>query len=270
VTPRYVALGAVLTMLLISAVTPADAQKRKRPQPAPQQLGASSATNVSAELTKGKLNPSQSKPGDEVTLRLKEDLRSNGEVVLKKGTTITGVVRSVNRGDARSLVAIEWLAPSGSGPAKHELMLAVQSVTQVNPLYASRQESESDWNAATPPASVGNAGGGLPGGTLSSATGTVASATKVSSRSNVALLSMPSVVAADAQTSASVQSNLGVSSEQQLFHTGKGEVVTAGGSKQSIEIFSHLTNDTVLTSKSKNFEISSGAQMQLLVGVRKN
>ena len=48
-----------------------------------------------------------------------------------------------------------------------------------------------------------------------------------------------------------------------------GELVSAAGSKQSVELFSHLSNDTMITSPSKDFEISSGAQMQLLVGVSK-
>jgi hypothetical protein len=36
-----------------------------------------------------------------------------------------------------------------------------------------------------------------------------------------------------------------------------------------VDIFSHLDNDTVITSTGKDFEISTGAQMQLLVGVKK-
>src|ERR1043165_5003716 len=64
-----------------------------------QKTSGTSATSVSAELIKGKLNPAESKPGDQVTLKLKDDVKSNGEVVLKKGTAITGVVRNVNRID---------------------------------------------------------------------------------------------------------------------------------------------------------------------------
>jgi hypothetical protein len=46
-------------------------------------------------------------------------------------------------------------------------------------------------------------------------------------------------------------------------------LVAAGGTRESLDLFSHLNNDTVITSPSKNFEISSGARMQLLVGVKK-
>ena len=53
--------------------------------PALSQKGSgSSATSVSAVLTSGKLNSSESKPGDRVMLKLKDDVKSNGEVVLKK------------------------------------------------------------------------------------------------------------------------------------------------------------------------------------------
>src|SRR5204863_6940051 len=76
---------------------------------------ANSASHVSAEMTKGTLNPSETKPGDEVALRLKDDVKSNGDVVLKKGATITGVVRNVksletkSNGQALSMMEIEWL-----------------------------------------------------------------------------------------------------------------------------------------------------------------
>jgi hypothetical protein len=86
-------------------------------------------------------------------------------------------------------------------------------------------------------------------------------------QSNTALLNMPSVVAADAQTATAIDSGLGASSSGQLFKVGRGQLVSAGGSQQSLDIFSHLNNDTVITAAAKDFEITAGAQMQLLVGV---
>ena len=91
-----------------------------------------------------------------------------------------------------------------------------------------------------------------------------------SGRSNVALLSMPSVVAVDQQASSNIESTLGTSLSGQLFRVGHGELISAGGSKQSVELYSHLSNDTVITSSGRNFEISSGAQIQMLVGVNRN
>jgi len=246
-----------------------------------QNDSGSSATTVSAEMTKGRLSPSESKPGDQVLLKLKDDVKSNGQLILKKGTTITGVVRNVSRatangqanGQSQSVMQLEWLPPSSISGAQ-QLMIAVQSVTQINPMYGVRQESDSDWNLGTGTTATTAAGGGLLGGTLGSTARVTGGALDTTGsavlRPNLALLSMPSVVAADAQTAASLQNTLGMTGDEQLFRTGHGQIITVGGSKESIDLFSHMNNDTVLTSKNKNFELTSGAQMQLLIGVRKN
>jgi hypothetical protein len=83
---------------------------------------------------------------------------------------------------------------------------------------------------------------------------------------NPALLSMPSVVAVNPQTGAAIDKTLGTVSAGRLFKVGRGQLVQADGSRQSLDIYSHLNNDTIITS-AKNFEISAGAQMQLLMGV---
>jgi hypothetical protein len=274
---------------------------------------ANSASHVAAEMTKGKLTSAESKPGDTVAIKLKDDVRSNGEVILKKGATLTGVVRSVKRADTKgeskteskgqavSMIEIEWLAPAVQSRAAQSLSFALQSVTQVNPIYQHEQSelfgddfglagsgsSSATSSAVARPARNSSAGGflGAPAAIATSATsaggataagvasaaGTVASTSSsaASGRSNVALLSMPSVVAVDQQTSSSIESTLGTSSSGQLFRVGHGELVSAGGSKQSVDLYSHLSNDTVITSPAKNFEISSGAQMQMLVGVNR-
>lgn len=279
---------------------------------------ANSATHVAAEMTKGKLSPAESKPGDTVVLKLKDDVKSNGEVVLKKGTTVTGVVRNVKQADAKgsskgeakgqaqSMMEVEWLAPAAAqGKAAQNLSIVLQSVTQINPIYQREQRSSTsdDFDfagagaastaVARPVSNSGGQNGGLLGGvggvvgatgsvatgtvgavgsvgsSVGAATGAASSATRASGQSNVALLSMPSVVAVDHQTSSAIESSLGTASSGQLFKVGHGELVSAGGSQQSVDLFSHLSNDTVITSPNKNFEISSGAQMQLLVGVNK-
>src|SRR5688572_9779818 len=86
--------GAVI---LASIVVDAGAQVAGKAQ-------RNSATHAAAEVAKGKLNPSESKPGDEIVLKLKDDMKSNGQVLLKKGSTITGVVKNVKRAEAGSAV----------------------------------------------------------------------------------------------------------------------------------------------------------------------
>jgi hypothetical protein len=259
---------------------------------------SSSATSIAAELAKGKLSPTGSKPGDTVLVKLKDDLRSNGSVVLKKGTLITGVVRDVKSADAnsQSMMWIEWVTPSNQGKVPRNLSVALQSVLQVNPIFRHEQENAASADfglpavdSPAPPASRPTAtrssapNGGLLGGTVNGVAATASNVTtgvgstraigtattSTAGTSNVALMSMPSVVAVDHQTASAIEGNLNGSSSGQLFRLGHGQLTTLSGSQQSLDIFSHLNNDTVITSANKDFEISSGAQMQLLVGVTK-
>jgi hypothetical protein len=275
-----------LVLLLITAgwVLPAAAQTAA--------ASAQSESRVSAEMVKGKLNPASSKPGDEIALRLNEDVKSKGEVLLKKGSTIKGVVRKVERAEgksaakgntaAQSMMQLEWMAPGLSGAASQQLNFALQSVVYTNPLYAHQQLEESgDAGLAAPraasPAPRGSGGlvsgvGATAGGVVSSTAGAgagVGGAASTLSGGAVAqtgsrLATPPAIVPVNAQTSSALQSNFGVSGNQ-LFLVGSGQAISSGGTTASMDLFSHMSNDTVITSPSRNFEVSSGAQMQLLV-----
>jgi hypothetical protein len=207
-------------------------------------------------MTQGKLNPAESKSGDVVELKLKEDVRSNGVVILKKGTTITGIVENVRvaevagtwKNDNQSMIELEWRVPAPQGRGVQSVSFALQSVIQVN-AASSQPDTPSDGRSiAVDGADFSNAG---------------------SRRPNAALLNMPSVEAADEQTSSSIESTLGTQASGRLFRVGHGQLVSSGGSKEPVELYSHLSNDTVITSPSSNFEISSGAQMEMLVGVNR-
>ena len=147
------------------------------------------------------------------------------------------------------MLEIEWL-PVASHHAVQEISFTVQSVTQINPSRASQ--------AVNPPDDPD---------LLST---TARFATSTNNRSNVALLSMPYVVAADSETTASIKGTLGMQNSGQLFKVGHGQLISFGGVKETVDLYSHLENDTVITSPSRNFEISSGAQMHMLVGVNRN
>ncbi|HLH31368.1 MAG TPA: hypothetical protein VKY31_09210 [Terriglobia bacterium] len=213
----------------------------------PSNVQTNSATRVSAELTKGKLSPAASKPGDMVAVRLKEDLRSNGHVVLKKGSLIEGVVRNVKQAEpkthAQSMVDVEWVLPPAAAKTAQSLSIALQSVIQVNPIHRNDQDDSLPDEFAMP---VGR---------------------PLRAMTNPALLSMPSVVAVDHQTTTAIETNLDSPASGPLFNIGHGELVNALGTHESVDLFSHLSNDTVIASPSRDFEITSGAQMQLLVGV---
>lgn len=296
-----------------------------------------SATQVMAELVHGKLSPSSSKPGDTITLKLMQDVKSDGEVLIKKGSTIQGVVTSVSnastgskaqgqaqssaQSSAQSGLAISWIAPALQGHAEQSLIVALQSVNQVSPFFRQNQEGQAGDDLMAMGASdsrIGATGQAAPSraprtaapgpGLLGAATGTVAQATgsvsgalgstgqtagaagaTASSTASSTLSGLGTTGAvnhsgdlsaeirsavfqpepADSQTTAMLQHQLGLRSAATFFRVGQGQVVTAGGDRRQLNLFSEMNNDTVVSSPSKNFEITSGAQMQLLVGVRK-
>lgn len=245
---RLIHLIPVVALLPLAAM---GQHRLAKPTPIP----SSSASRVAAELTKGKINPVESRPGDALMVTLKSDFRSNGEVVLKKGTVITGVVRSVKRPDvkgaarietnsqAQSMVEVEWFAPDSEKKGQN-LSIALETVKQVHTSLEPEPGRDSNW--ADP----------------SRHTSSMVAA-------NPAMMRMPSVVAVDHQTSSAIEGDLDTSASGPLFKIGHGELIANGASQQSVDIFSHLRNDTVITSPSRTFEISSGAQMQLLVGMNR-
>lgn len=296
-----------------------------------------SATQVMAELVHGKLSPSSSKPGDTITLKLMQDVKSDGEVLIKKGSTIQGVVTSVSnartggkaqgqaqssaQSSAQSGLAIRWIAPALQGHAEQSLTVALQSVTQVSPFFRQNQEGQAGDDLMAMGASdsrIGATGQAAPSraprtaapgpGLLGAATGTVAQATgsvsgalgstgqtagaagaTASSTASSTLSGLGTTGAVnhsgdlsagigsavfqpervDSQTTTMLQHQLGLRSAATFFRVGQGQIVTAGGDRHQLNLFSEMNNDTVVSSPSKNFEITSGAQMQLLVGVRK-
>ncbi len=252
-------IGAILCLALLGQNAHAQAHARahaRAKRSAQPVVFANSASHVLAEMTRGTLKPSETKPGDEILLRLKDDVKANGDVVLKKGTAITGVVRNVKtieaRRQAQSMMQIEWFAPPIQAKVPRQLSIALQSISPVN-RPAQPQSGDVE------PLPV----------THVSASRNVTAAAQTSAPSNAALLNMPSVIAVDTKTASSIESSFDTSSSGQLYKVGHSEWITTGGSKQSVELFSHLSNDTMIASPGKDFEISSGAQMQLLVGVSK-
>src|SRR5262249_15872339 len=161
------------------------------------------------------LNPAESRTGDTVSVSLKEDVRSNGDIVLKKGATITGVIRNVKRaeakgegnvqGQAQSMIEIEWLVPPVQAPSVQSLSFVLHWVSQANVRYEQSVSSADAGFASLGTGSsivarsVRNTGALLDSTSNATAVPRTAaysadSGRTVSGRSNVALLSMPSVV----------------------------------------------------------------------------
>lgn len=230
--------------------------------PAAKRTDVQTATTARAEVAAGALSTLLSKPGDRIAVRLAEDIKSNGQVVLRKGSMVTGIVRDVRMvdskastsGQSQSLLELEWFAPEPES-ADSRFMFAVQSFKQVGSVR--HDDSGPAW-----------AEGGGAGNTAESPQ-TEASDVAVASRTNQAFLSLPSIVAADPALSSILQADFGFSDRRPIYKTGRGEMIMDTGLRQPVELFSRLSNDTVMMSLNKNFEIAAGAQIQLLIGVQR-
>jgi hypothetical protein len=99
-------------------------------------------------------------------------------------------------------------------------------------------------------------------GTVASGAGSTVTA---AGKSGAGLAASPSIPTADAGIASSLHDSFGISGGT-LYSMGHGQVITAEGTRNNVDLFSHLSNDTVITSPGRNFEVSSGAEMQLLVG----
>jgi hypothetical protein len=200
-------------------------------------------------------------------------VKANGEVVLKKGSTITGLVKTVRRienkaatrgsASAQSMLELEWIPPANV--STQQLNLALQSVVYTHPLYVQQQfESESDFGLNTPrPSAPARSSGGLVGGvggavsTVSGVGAGVTGATHSTVSTGVLTQTSAAATAApafpvNAQTASSLQSSFGVSGNS-LFQVGGGTVVSSVGTAASLDLFTHMSNDAVITSPSRDF-----------------
>ena len=147
--------------------------------------GASTAlaggTTLQAELTKP-VDAKKAKPGDEVTAKLTQDVKTDNRVVLHKGTKLIGHVteaqtRSKEQKESRLGIVFDKAQLKGGEEAS--LNAAVRALAP--PMRAAAMASGSESGNPDAPAPMGGGtargGGGLVGGVAGGATSTVGSAT---------------------------------------------------------------------------------------------
>ena len=240
----------------------------------PSRRPIQTATAVKTELVAGSLNPSRTVIGDEISLKLNEDVKSNGKTVFKKGTIIKGVVRNVRQAETaapvRSLIDIEWTAPEPLIDDASALMVTLQSIAYLSPMGpmgpTGPAVSKPPTTAMSREAAPAAGGAGFVHPPESVAT---PAAVRPNGRTNTALMSMPSIVLVDQRTTAALETGFGLTGEEQIYKTGRGDMITAAGALQSVDLYSFLSNDTMIVSADKDFEVGTGARMQLLVGIER-
>lgn len=225
-------------------------------------LGLNSATTITGKL-QGSLNADKAKVGDEVVLKVTEKVKSDGRVVIEKGSKLVGKVTEVKRdakGSAGSTigVAFDTLIQNGRSIPVAVDILAVNSVTSTvsaGDTFGSSVSGSSRTQASGRPTGggllggVGNTVGGLAGGATSTVGGVVDTTAGVAGNA----------VGAATQTAATATGSLGTNISG--LSIGKSANASAG-------------NSTTLSKEKGNVKLDSGTQFTVAVSgsteVKKN
>lgn len=232
-----------------------------------------SGSTFEAALTKP-LDCKKNKKGDAVEARNKSDVKSNGEVVIPKGSKLFGHVteaKARGKGESESQLGIVFDKAVTKDGREIPLNVAIQAVAASEAAVAMAQQSTAEPMMAQGSgvqrsgASAGSAGGGLVGGvtsTAGAAVGGVAGATgTVGNTANAALGSTASSGAGAANLTGALSSNssgvLGLQGINLVSETTAAATATAAGSTSS--------PNCLLSSTTQNVRLESGTRFLLRV-----
>jgi hypothetical protein len=219
--------------------------------------GLSSGTTLQAELTKP-LDAKKAKAGDEVTAKLTEDVKSDGKVVLHKGSKLVGHVTEAQargKGESESRLGIAFDRAVLHSGQEVSLGAVVQALAPPASVAASGLASESA------DAGLGPAGGGRStgtgGGTLGGAGRPVGSVGSVGNTAG-------SVAGAATGAAGSTVNGVGsVAGRGALSSTSQGVAGLQGLTLSSATAGS--AQGSVISSTTQNVKLDSGTQMLLRV-----
>ena len=223
-----------------------------------------SGTNIQAELTKS-LDAKKAKAGDEVTAKVTEDVKSNGQVVIHKGSKLVGHVTEVkarSKEDSESRLGLAFDRAVLKNGEQVALGAAVQALAPPANAAASAMNSDSLGVGGAPAgggaARSGGGGGGMLGGVAGGATSTAGST--VGGVGNTAGSVTNSTTGAVGGT---VGGASGVAGSGVLNSTSHGVVGMQGLNLSSAT--SGSATASVLSSTTQNVKLDSGTQMLLQV-----
>ncbi len=223
-----------------------------------------SGTNIQAELTKS-LDAKKAKAGDEVTAKVTQDVRSNGQVVIHKGSRLIGHVteaKARSKEDSESRLGLAFDRAVLKNGEQVALGAAVQALAPPASAAASAVNSDSLGVGGGMPAGGGAArsgeGGGTLGGVAGGATSTVGST--VGAAGNTAGSVTNSTTGSVGST---VGGATGTAANGALNSTSHGVVGMQGVNLSSAT--SGNATASVLSSTTQNVKLDSGTQMLLQV-----
>jgi hypothetical protein len=244
-------------------------QNKERGKNTSASSSASGSAGGNAELSSGALlravlvkpvDARKSKEGDEVTAKVTEDVKADGQVIIKKNSKLIGHVtqakaRSKGEANAESSLGIVFdkaVLKDGREVPMHAVIQAVAAAQ--NTAAVSAGEDMSGMGSATAGRSAG-AGGGVMGGVGSTVNNTAGSVgSTVGSTANTGL-----------GTAGSATGNVGstASAATQLNSNSRGMIGISG--MNLVSEASSSTQGSLITSTSKNVKLDSGTQMLLRV-----
>jgi len=226
-----------------------------------------SGASLQAELTKP-IDAKKAKPGDEVSAKVTQDVKSDGKVVIHKGTRLVGHVTEAQartKEQANSTLGIAFdkaVLKGGEEVSFNSMVQAIGPPVQAN--VSTAADKNTNLGAAPPISGAPRTGNGGPvggvtsaaGGAVSGATGTVAGAATGAANDTVsgATRTAGGLTAQGNLTSAS-QGVIGLQGLALNTPTAVAGSGSASGSAQG----------SVISSTSRNVKLDSGTQMVLRV-----
>ena len=223
---------------------------------------ASGAT-LQAVLTKP-VDAKKAKPGDQVTAKLTQDVKTNGKVVLRKGSKLTGHVTEAQargKGQSESKLGLVFDKAQLKGGEEASINAMIQALAP--PVRSTAMADADEMGSMSTPAPMGGSGpkvggGGLIGGVTGGATSTVGDATGPVGNVGGAVGGINSTVNSTAGAASG-----GLNAEGALTSGSRGVIGLQGLSLNSVSAAG--AQASVISSATHNVKLESGTQMVLQV-----
>jgi hypothetical protein len=242
------------------------------------QAGKNSAEIANGTTMKAKLShpvdAKKNKPGDEVTAKTTEAMKSDGKVIIPKGSTLKGHVTQASArgtGESQSTLGFAFDRAVTSDGREVPVNFTVQAISAAESAASSSSSlgdgAFSSGGAASGGVSGGghSAGGGLLGGVGSTAGGAVGGATGVvGNAGGAANGTLNTATNAGGSLAGSTRGATGgLNSAGQLTSNSHGVFGLNGLNLQTVASGSGNAQGTVITSPEKNVHLDSGTQLLL-------
>lgn len=232
-----------------------------------EQTGSLAAgTAVNAELNQA-VDSKKAKEGDAVTARTTDAVKSDGKVVIPKGSKLVGhVTRSTARakGDADSTLAVQFDRAILKNGQEMPLQVAIQALASGEPGAAVGGDDlqGAGMGGGTAAPGGGGAGRGAMGGVGSTVGGAASGAASTVPRTTQNATGAVNSTVSGAASAAGGGAGTGLSAGGQLTATSRGVFGLQGLSLNARA--SNATEGSVITSTGKNVRLDSGTRMLLV------